>query len=70
MADKKDSGPMISPGSMLNSSEGLLSTGAMAALVQVATTTDSEGTACCACLGLAVVAATYAIVRGKAKAEA
>ena len=66
MADKK---PMISTGSMLNSSEGLLSTGAMAALVQQMTTADDWRVGAAAAIGVAVVAATYAIVRGKAKAE-
>ena len=66
MADKK---PMISTGSMLNSSEGLLSTGAMAALIQQMTTASDWRVAAAASIGLAIVAATYAVVRGKAKAE-
>jgi hypothetical protein len=62
--------PMISTGSMLNSSEGLLSTGAMAALVQTMSSSDDWRVQAAACLGLAIVAATYAIVRGQVKAAA
>lgn len=59
--------PMISPGSMLNSSEGLLSTGAMAALVQQMTTATDWRAQAAAALGLALVAATYCVMRSKAK---
>jgi hypothetical protein len=63
-----DSKPMISTGSMLNSSEGLLSASAMAALAQQMT--SSEGwVAAAACLGLALVAATYCVMRSKVKLE-
>ena len=66
--DKDESPPMISTGSMLNSSEGLLSTGAMAALVQQMTTNDDWRVQAAACLGLALIASVYCIMRQKAKA--
>ena len=70
MAATEPKKPMISTGSMLNSSEGLLSTGAMAALVQQMTTSDDWRVKAAACLGLALVAAVYMIGRTKAKVEA
>jgi hypothetical protein len=60
--------PLVHTGSLLNSSEGILSGSAMAALVQQMTTNDDWRVQAAACIGLAVVAATYAIVRGRAKA--
>jgi len=67
MEDKK---PMISTGSMLNSSEGLLSTGAMAALTQQMTTAEDWRVQAAASIGLALVACAYVIMRSKAKAGA
>jgi|TARA_R100000479_G_scaffold18298_1_gene6971 hypothetical protein len=65
MADKK---PIISPGSMLNTSEGLLSSAAAAALVQqLYSATDWRVQAACA-LGLSIVATAYAVMRAKVKA--
>ena len=61
--------PMVSVGSMLNSSEGLLSTGAMAALVQQMTTNDDWRVQAAACLALAIIASVYTIMRQKAKLE-
>lgn len=58
---------LVSPGSLLNSSEGLLSGGAMAALVQQATSTDDWRVACAACVGIAIIGATYTVMRQKAK---
>lgn len=64
MADKK---PMISPGSMLNTSEGLLSSAVAAALTQqLYTASDWRVQAACA-IGLALVAVSYAFMRGKVK---
>jgi len=60
--------PMISTGSMLNSSEGLLSTGAMAAFTQQMTTAEDWRVQAAACIGLAVVASAYVVMRSKAKA--
>ena len=67
MDEKK---PMISTGSMLNSSEGLLSTGAMAALTQQMTTAEDWRVQAAASIGLALVACAYVIMRRKAKAGA
>lgn len=65
MADTK---PIISPGSMLNTSEGLLSSAVAAALVQqLYTASDWRVQAACA-LGLSIVATTYAVMRSKVKA--
>ena len=58
---------IVSPGSLFNSSEGLLSGGAMAALVQQATTTSDRWVACVACMGVALIGATYTVMRQKAK---
>jgi hypothetical protein len=58
---------MISPGSMLNSSEGLLSTGAMAALVQQMTQAQDWRVSASCALGLALIASTYCIMRSKTK---
>jgi len=58
---------MISPGSMFNSSEGLLSTGAMTALVQRMTSSDEAVVQAAACIGLAIVAAVYCVMRQRAK---
>ena len=66
----EDSKPMISTGSMLNSSEGLLSTGAMAALTQQMTTAEDWRVKAAACIGLALVACAYVIMRSKAKVGA
>ena len=65
MEDKK---PMIATGSMLNSSEGLLSTATMAALVQLMTTSNDWRMQMAACVGLATVASVYCVMRCKAKA--
>ena len=65
MADKK---PIISPGSMLNTSEGLLSSAVAAALTQqLYTATDWRVQSACA-LGLAIVATAYVVMRAKVKA--
>ena len=62
--------PIIAPGSMLNTSEGLLATGVAAALTQQLTMSpDWRVQAACA-LGLALVAATYVVVRGGVKKAA
>jgi len=62
--------PIVSPGSLLNSSEGLTSGGSMAALVGVMQTSDAWQVQACACIGLALVSATYCVMRSKAKAPA
>ena len=58
--------PLVSPGSLLNSSEGLLSGGAMAALVPAMQSEDWR-VACAACIAMAIVGATYCVMRQKAK---
>jgi hypothetical protein len=63
---EEDKRALIHPGSLLNSSEGLLSGGAMAALIP-AMRSDDWRVACAACLGIAIVGATYCIMRQKAK---
>ena len=63
---EEDKKPLVSPGSLLNSSEGLLSGGAMAALVP-AMQSDDWRVACAACLGMAIVGATYCVMRQKLK---
>ena len=70
MKEETKARPLVHTGSLLNSSEGLLSASCAAALTQVATSTDSEWTACCACVGLALIACVYMIGRTKAKVEA
>ena len=57
---------MVSPGSLLNSSEGLLSGGAMAALVPAMASEDWR-VACAACVGIAIIGATYTVMRQKMK---
>ncbi len=64
-----DSKPMISTGSMFNSSEGILSASAAAALVQQMTSSEDWRVQAAACLALALVAATYCIMRSKVKLE-
>ena len=63
--DEKKS--MVATGSMLNSSEGLLSTGAMAALVQALTTASGPWEVASTALALAVVAAVYCTMRSRVK---
>ena len=58
---------MISPGSLVNTSEGLLSGGAMAALVQQMRSSDEAVVQAAACIGLAIVAAVYCVMRQRAK---
>lgn len=60
--------PIISPGSMFNSSEGLLSTGAMAALVQQMSSATDWRAQGAAAIALAAIAVGYAVVRGRCKA--
>jgi len=62
--DKKG---MVSPGSLLNTSEGLLSGGAMAALVQQMVTSTDWRVQAAACIGLAIIGATYCVMRQKGK---
>ena len=63
-----DTRKMFDLGSLLNSSEGILSTAACAALASATTTSDYR-VACAACIGLAVLGATYTIMRAITKAR-
>jgi|TARA_R100001082_G_scaffold107816_2_gene82215 hypothetical protein len=59
--------PVISPGSMLNSSEGLLSTGALAALTSALSTADDWRIQIAAAAGISVLASVYVFSRAMAK---
>jgi len=63
MTDK----PIVSPGSMLNSSEGLLSTAALAALTTALTTDSDWRIKVAAAIGIAVLASSYVLGRSFAK---
>jgi hypothetical protein len=67
MDEKK---PMVSSGSLFSTSEGWLSTGAMGALTQRMSTAEDWRVQAAACIGLAIVASAYVIMRCKAKAGA
>jgi hypothetical protein len=60
--------PMVSPGSMLNTSEGLISTGTLAALTTALTSNPDWRVQAAAALGMAVIAAAYIVSRGRVKA--
>lgn len=66
----EESKPMVSTGSMFNSSEGLLSTGACAALVQQMTSSSDWRVQAASCLGLALVAGVYCVMRQRTKESA
>ncbi len=63
----EDSKSMIGTGSLLNTSEGLLSTGALAALTQTLMTSDDWKVQAAACVSIAVLGATYVVMRSKCK---
>ena len=64
-----ESKPVISPGSMLNSSEGLLSTGALAALTTALSTADDWRIQIAAASGISVLARVYVYSRAMVKKE-
>lgn len=64
-----DSKPMISTGSLLNSSEGLLSTAALAALTTSLTTSEDWRVQAASALGLAILGAAYVVSRSLVKRE-
>ena len=70
MKEETKARSLVHTGSLLNSSEGILSVSCAATLTQVATTTESEWVGCCACVSLALIACVYMIGRTKAKVEA
>tara|TARA_R100001082_G_scaffold79987_1_gene47221 strand:- start:151 stop:372 length:222 start_codon:yes stop_codon:yes gene_type:complete len=66
MTDTKDKG-MISPGSMLNSSEGILSTAGLAALTTALNTGDDYRVQMAAAVGISVLASVYVFSRAMTK---
>ncbi len=63
----KNDKPMISTGSLLNTSEGLLSTGVLAALTTALTTNPDWRVQAASALGLAILGAAYVLSRGMVK---
>ena len=64
-----ESKPVISPGSMLNSSEGMLSTGGLAALTSALSTADDWRFQIAAASGSSVLASVYVYSRAMVKKE-
>jgi len=60
--------PIISPGSMLNTSEGLIATGALAALTTALTNSSDWRVQASSALGMAILAAAYVLARAYVKA--
>jgi len=67
MTDKAPDKPIVSPGSMLNSSEGILSTAGLAALTTALNTGDDYRVKMAAAIGIAVLASVYVYSRAMAK---
>ena len=63
----KSSKPFVSPGSLLNSSEGLISSAALAALTTSLTTSTEWRVQAASAIGLAILAAAYVISRSMVK---
>ena len=59
--------PIIAPGSMLNSSEGLISTGSLAALTTALTTHTDWRVQVASAAGIALLAAVYVWTRSSVK---
>jgi hypothetical protein len=59
--------PIIAPGSMLNSSEGLISTGSLAALTTSLTTHTDWRVQIASAAGIALLAAVYVWTRATVK---
>jgi hypothetical protein len=64
-----DNKPMIQTGSLLNTSEGLLSAGVLAALTTSLTTSDDWRVQAASAIGLAVLGSVYVLSRSKVKAS-
>jgi hypothetical protein len=64
-----NSKPILQTGSMLNTSEGLVTTGALAALTTALTTGTDWRVQAAAALGLAVLASAYVVSRSRVKAS-
>lgn len=63
----KDERGVIDPGSMLNSSEGILSTAGLAALTTALTTADDWRVKAAAAVGISVLASVYVYSRACVK---
>ncbi len=59
--------PIVSPGSMLNSSEGILGTAGLTALTTALTTSDDYRVQIAAAAGISVLASVYVMSRAMAK---
>ena len=62
-----ESKPMVSTGSLLNTSEGLLSTGVLAALTTSLTTSEDWRVQAASAIGLAILGAAYVVSRTMVK---
>lgn len=62
-----ESKPMISTGSLLNSSEGLLSTAVLAALTTALTTNEDWRVQAASAIGLAILGGAYVVSRSMVK---
>ena len=60
--------PVLQTGSMLNTSEGLITTGALAALTTALTTGTDWRVQAAAALGLSILASAYVLSRARVKA--
>ena len=65
-----DTKPMIQTGSLLNTSEGLLATGVLAALTTALTTNSDWRVQAAAAIGLAILGGAYVISRSMVKKAA
>lgn len=59
--------PMVSPGSMLNTSEGLVATGGLTALTTALTNDADWRVQAAAAVGIALLSATYIFARSRVK---
>ena len=61
--------PLINPGSLLNTSEGLLSTGVLGALTTSLTTSSDWRVQSSSAIGLSILGAAYVVSRAKVKSS-
>ena len=62
-----ESKPMVSTGSLLNTSDGLLSTGVLTALTTSLTTSEDWRVQAASAIGLAILGAAYVVSRTMVK---
>jgi|GEM_PF-3524042 len=62
--------PVVNPGSLLNTSEGLLSTASLATLSALLTSTTDWRVQSAAAIGVAIIGAAYVLSRALVKKEA